>query len=290
MRETVQCQSEGLTEPIFPGNAVMTIPQPWLQIAALLDCVEDVLAWIKDRDGRYCWVNRAFLINYSLDDQRGCADSALRDVVGRTDYDLSPAFLADQFRLDDDYVLTGKRIVDRIELVGQPDGLAMWNVTNKIPLVDEAGTVVGTAGISRRLDASEPAMISGSAFGPVLTFLRDHYHTPIKNRQLARLAHLSVRAFERKFLRTFRLTPQKYLRRLRLQMASRVLVYTGQALADVAAACGFSDQSHFTRTFRRQFGLTPREYRERYVRGEDTAAPVPKVAALVQEPARPRRL
>jgi AraC-like DNA-binding protein len=246
--------------------------------------VDDVLVWVKDRDGRYCWVNRAFLINYSLDAGNGLVNADGRDILGKTDYELSPAFLADQFRLDDEYVLSGNRIVNRIELVGQPDGLTVWNVTNKIPLIDDSGAVVGTAGITRRLDASETTIAPGSEFGPVLAFLRDHYHGPVSNRQLARLAHRSVRSFERKFLHTFHLTPQKYLRKLRLRMASRALVYTRQALADVASSCGFSDQSHFTRAFRQNFGRTPREYREYYATGEGDAAPIPKPAASEQEP------
>jgi hypothetical protein len=44
--------------------------------------------------------------------------------------------------------------------------------------------------------------------------MRDHYRSPITNRQLARLAHMSVRAFEREFQGSFHLTPQKYLRKL----------------------------------------------------------------------------
>ena len=71
-------------------------------------------------------------------------------------------------------------------------------------------------------------------------------------------------------------------------MASRALVYTGQALAEVAIGCGFSDQSHFTREFRRHFGRTPREYREHYARDGGDAAPVPNPAADEQESDRPR--
>ena len=127
--------------------------QSLLQLAELFDCVADVLVWVKDCDGRYCWVNRAFLLNYVMDgrDHDG-PDSGIESILGKTDYDLSPAFLADQFRLDDESVLAGKRIVNRIELVGQPDGLTVWNVTNKIPLVGDDGSVIGTAGITRRLD------------------------------------------------------------------------------------------------------------------------------------------
>src|SRR5580704_9156058 len=177
----------------------MDFPIHWLPLAELFDCVEDALAWVKDRDGRYRWVNRAFLINFAMDDRRESGSADPRDVIGKTDYDLSPAFLADQFRLDDEHVLTGKRIVNRIELVGQPDGLTVWNVTNKIPLFDTGGVIIGTAGITRRLNSPEADTVPGSEFGPVLAYMRDHYFAPITNVQLARLAHMSVRAFERKF-------------------------------------------------------------------------------------------
>jgi len=253
----------------------MRLPGPWLQFAALFDCLDDVLAWAKDRDGRYGWVNRAFLLSYSLDARRDGAVTEMGDVIGKTDYDFSPAFLADQFRLDDEYVLAGNRIVDRIELVGQPDGQAVWNVTNKVPLFDDRGTVIGTAGITRRLATPGQAVAPGHEFGPVLIHLRDHYNAPMTNRQLARLAHMSVRAFERKFHACFHLTPQKYLRKLQLRMASRALVSTGATLAEIASSCGFSDQSHFTREFRRVFGRTPRDYREHYARGPGESAPVP---------------
>jgi AraC-like DNA-binding protein len=261
--------------------------QPFLQLAELFDCVEDVIVWIKDRDGRYRWVNRAFHINHSLDGREGASG----DVIGMTDYDLSPAFLADQFRLDDESVLAGKRIVDRIEQVAQPDGQAVWSVTNKIPLVDDRGAIVGTAGITRKLVSPDQAIAPGSEFGPVLAYMRDHYHATVANARLARLAHMSVRAFERKFQAVFHMTPQKYLRKLRMRTASRALVSTGQTLAEVAAGCGFSDQSHFTREFRRHFGRTPRAYREHYARGgRKDAAPVPKSDADGQEAGRPSPL
>jgi AraC-like DNA-binding protein len=252
------------------------------QLATLFDCVEDVLAWIKDCDGRYCWVNRAFLLNYAIDNSPGETPVESEVVLGTTDYDLSPKYLADQFRLDDEQVLTGKRIVNRIELVGQPEGLTVWNVTNKIPLTDVNGTIIGTAGITRRLDTLGREMVPGNEFGPILEYLRDHYHLPITNQQLARLAHMSVRAFERKFRSSFHLTPQKYLRKLRLCIASRALVYTNQSLAQVALSSGFVDQSNFSREFRRQYGRTPRDFRAHYALRSKDAAPGTDSAAIQQ--------
>jgi AraC-like DNA-binding protein len=252
-----------------------------LQFAALFDCVQDALVWVKDRDGRYRWVNRAFLLNYGANRTPGEICAGCEGVLGKTDYDLSPPFLADQYRLDDEQVLTGKRIVNRVELVGQPEGSTVWNVTNKIPLTDPDGAIIGTAGITQRLDTPGQAVLPGTEFGPVLAYLRHQYHAPITNHQLARLAHLSVRAFERKFRGSFHLTPQKYLRKLRLHMASRALVYTDQPLAKVALLCGFVDQSHFSREFRRHFGRTPREYRAHYAL-DSNAAPGTNSAAPEQ--------
>jgi AraC-like DNA-binding protein len=244
-----------------------------LQMAELFDCLEDVLAWIKDRDGRYCWVNRTFLTCYALEGRTCEKTDGPQGIIGKTDYDLSPTFLADQFRLDDEHVLTGKRIVNRIEQVGQPDGQDVWNVTNKIPLFDADGAIIGTAGITRRLGTSWQDTLPGSEFGPVLAHLRDHYSGPITNQQLARLAHMSVRTFERKFQSSFHLTPQKYLRKLRIRMASRCLIYTRQSLGEVALCCGFGDQSHFSREFRRYFGRTPRQYREAYLQDQGSDVP-----------------
>jgi AraC-like DNA-binding protein len=255
---------------------------PLTQLSELFDHLDDVVAWTKDHTGRYTWVNRAFLVNYEAGGRFGQLPAPLGDPIGRTDYDISPAFLADQYRLDDDHVLAGRRLVNRIELVGQPDGGSVWNVTNKIPLVDAKGAVVGTAGITRRLDALPREAAPHSEFGAVLAYMRDHYDAPISNRKLAQLAHLSVRAFERKFNGCFHLTPQKYLRKLQMRMASRALVYTDQSLAEVAHGSGFSDQSHFSREFRRHFGRTPREYRRHYSQGEGHAVFRTKSAAGMQ--------
>lgn len=239
------------------------------QLAPLFDALEDVLAWIKDRKGRYQWVNRAFQLNHSLSSgPAGCEEP---QILGKTDYDLSPAFVADQFRLDDEQVLAGRRVVNRIELVTQAGGLTSWNVTNKIPLLNARGQVEGTAGITRALRTAEDPGGPEGAFAPVLAHLREHYATAVTNQELARMARMSVRAFERKFLGSFHVPPQKYLRRLRLQMASRALVYTGRPLVEVALGCGFGDQSHFTREFRRFFGRTPRDYRQHYAPGAGAA-------------------
>jgi AraC-like DNA-binding protein len=241
--------------------AVSKIPS---HFAELLDYLPDVLAWVKDRQGRYLWVNRAFLVQYSLHHPDGHEVAAAESILGKTDYDLSPAFLADQFRHDDEQVLGGHRIVNRLERVEESQGTTVWSMTDKIPVVDAKGAIIGTAGITRAVGPASRLEGTAPGFGPALAHMRAHFHHEITNRHLASLSNMSLRAFERQFRAAFHLTPQRFLRKLRLRLASRALIYTDESLADIALQCGFADQSHFSREFRRQFARTPGEYREYY--------------------------
>jgi AraC-like DNA-binding protein len=63
----------------------------------------------------------------------------------------------------------------------------------------------------------------------------------------------------RGFARELGLTPHAYIVQRRIALARR-LIRSGQALAEVAAVAGFFDQSHLTRCFVRQFGVSPGRY------------------------------
>lgn len=82
---------------------------------------------------------------------------------------------------------------------------------------------------------------------------------PVTLGDLARSSGLSRFQVLRGFVRETGLTPHAYLLQRRIDLARR-LIAGGRGLADVAAASGFADQSHMTRTFRRTFGIAPGAY------------------------------
>lgn len=225
-------------------------------LGSLLDALPDVQAWVKDARRRYLWVNRAFLRNYGLNDRA--------EVLGRTDEDLSPPHLAAHFRQGDEAALAGRSFHDRLERVGRYDHTAAWCLTTKRPVLDESGRAVGTAGITRQLDPGQLAGRPDIRLGVVLTRMTAALQEPVSNAELARAAGMSARAFERAFVQEYGLSPQQYLKRLRLQNACRLLVETRESIAAIAQHCGFADQSHLTREFRRITGTTPGTYRSRY--------------------------
>lgn len=85
---------------------------------------------------------------------------------------------------------------------------------------------------------------------------------PVTLDELARECSLSRFQLLRAFSRAFGMPPHAWLLQRRLARARRLL-RSGMPIADVAAASGFSDQSHLTRCFARQFGVTPGRYLSR---------------------------
>jgi AraC-like DNA-binding protein len=67
----------------------------------------------------------------------------------------------------------------------------------------------------------------------------------------------SERHFAVQFREQFGLTPKAFARILRFHRAARALNHPTATLADVALACGYYDQAHFTRDFRTFAGLAP---------------------------------
>jgi AraC family transcriptional regulator len=94
-----------------------------------------------------------------------------------------------------------------------------------------------------------------------------HLGGRIRVEELAQLLNLSESHFSRAFRCAFGTSAHDYLTRRRIEMAQGWMLTTGETLCAIALRCGLSDQSHFTRLFRRIVGATPYAWR-RARRGE----------------------
>ena len=83
----------------------------------------------------------------------------------------------------------------------------------------------------------------------------------ITSEGLTAIAGMSTSHFFRSFKVSFGETPFSYIARRRIQKAQQLMLTTDQPLCDIALACGFCDQSHFTRVFRRYAGRSPYAWR-----------------------------
>jgi AraC family transcriptional regulator len=88
-----------------------------------------------------------------------------------------------------------------------------------------------------------------------------HLGSRIRTEDLAALLRLSVGHFCRAFKATFGVSAHDYLTRRRIEVAQGLMLTTCDPLGVIALVCGMSDQSHFSRWFRRIVGETPDQWR-----------------------------
>jgi AraC family transcriptional regulator len=97
----------------------------------------------------------------------------------------------------------------------------------------------------------------------VLEYIEDTLGQPIRLRELAALAGISARHFERAFRQSTGSSPHAYVTDRRLHWARDLLINQPElAIEQIALRLGFSSSSHFSSAFRRQTGLTPTDFRK----------------------------
>lgn len=99
--------------------------------------------------------------------------------------------------------------------------------------------------------------LAGGALRRVRAYIDDHLGERISLDELARQAGVSRFHFARQFRLSTGESPMGYLRRIRIERSKSILQTRDSTIAEVAVSLGFSDQSHFTRTFGRMVGTSP---------------------------------
>jgi AraC family transcriptional regulator len=110
----------------------------------------------------------------------------------------------------------------------------------------------------------EPTGEGGLTFAQqrtVADYIRCHLDQTITLDDLAASVAFSRFHFARCFRRSTGASPHEFVLRQRIEQAKTMLARTDVALLDIAARCGFADQSHMTRVFNKHVGTTPGQYR-----------------------------
>jgi AraC family transcriptional regulator len=108
---------------------------------------------------------------------------------------------------------------------------------------------------------SPPGKLDHLRMRQVQDFIDEHLGDNLTLVSLANVAGVSASYLGRLFRNSFGVAPHQYLLNRRLERARTLLQNNRQSIAEIAFVTGFSDQSHLTRHFKRQFGVTPQECR-----------------------------
>lgn len=223
----------------------------------LFSSLSGVYLFIKNRDLQFVHVNQGFA------EMMGA--STVEEMMGKSDFDYVPAFLAASFQKGDQEVLQeGKPVINKVELVPRNNGPLDWYSTSKIPLLNAKGEICGIAGITRRVNDSDEVYAVHPEMKGIVQYLREHYSEKITMPMVAESVGISVSKQERLFKKLFGITPLMYLQKIRLNAACSLIRNTKQDLASIATCCGFNDQTNMTRAFRTELKITPLKYRKNY--------------------------
>lgn len=231
-----------------------------IDLQALLDAFEEsagLVYFIKDAEGRAMGSSRASLRRMGI---------AGDDIVGKLPHEYLPADLADKYSADDRQVLSsGAPLRNVVEMGFNEEGVRDWIITDKFPLHNAAGCVVGLVGIIQSFAARRRQLAPVAPVGLAADYIHDRLGEALPLSDVAAHVDLSERHLQRLFRRVFGMTIQQFIIHSRVHAAIHELTHSERSIAEIAMMFGFNDQSAFTNRFRKITGIPPREYRRRYV-------------------------
>ena len=223
---------------------------------AMFDAAPSLCFYMKDSEGRIMALNR-----------RNCDVCNIKeewDAIGLTSNEIFPASYANDYRsLDQEVLTTGKPVLRRVTQYPADRSMNVM-VSDVYPLRNARGKIIGTARAYRLTSDDSDSVPRYGQVHSVARFVETHYAEDLRFAQLLAISGMSKNTFVRTFADVFDMTPWRYLTTIRLNAVRSLLETTDKLLSDIAAETGFFDQSHMTRVFKKERGITPGEYRRRH--------------------------
>ena len=108
----------------------------------------------------------------------------------------------------------------------------------------------------------DPSSSTFQGIKKVLGYIHSHSHLKISLDELAKLSGISKYYLAREFRELVGCTIVEYINHVRCENAKRMLQENQMSIANIAASCGYPTPSYFTRTFLRETGIYPSEYKK----------------------------
>lgn len=116
-------------------------------LRGIINNIPDCHIFFKDCNSRFIITND-FLLKL-------LGKKSMKEMVGKTDFDLFPKELAEQYYHDEQEIIrTGKPLLNRQEKTVDTAGIEYWLLTTKVPLYMHKGTIIGVAGVSMAIPSS----------------------------------------------------------------------------------------------------------------------------------------
>jgi AraC-like DNA-binding protein len=94
-----------------------------------------------------------------------------------------------------------------------------------------------------------------------ITYMEQNYQRNLTVEEVADVCKLNRSYFSKLFKESMGCPPQEFLIRMRLSKATELMKTSPASIGDISAVCGYPNQLHFSRAFKKRYGVSPREWR-----------------------------
>jgi AraC-like DNA-binding protein len=238
-------------------SSLLEAIDPRFGFQLLFQYTDNAFFFAKDLAGRILFANDQLISHYGF--------KSPEEFIGKTDYDFLPRSIAEKYSRDDRTIVrTGTPMVRILELFLDDAGVPDWYFTTKYPLVARDGGILGVMGIVQKFGSGNRRFFVDRKLGTIMDYMWEHFSENLQARKLAELGNMTVRQLQRLFKTKLNSNPRDMIVKIRVLKACDLLRLTDSHLSAIAMDCGFYDQSDFSRHFKRQMGITPRQYRANY--------------------------
>lgn len=147
-----------------------------------------------------------------------------------------------------------KTLTKHLEILTQPcteqRQNTQWRDIHPPCHIPQEAALIGAAHTDSRIHAA-------------ISYIEEHLHEKISAQDVSNRCGLSRYELSRVFQSAQGMNFRDYLRKKRIERAERMLAHTCARISDIALSVGFSDLSHFTRSFKDHHGYSPKQYREK---------------------------
>ncbi len=263
-------------QPVFPrhkhnfselvivtkGSAIHVIDDISFPIA-----VGDIFVLTKRREHEICDMSNLSLVNIIFDPVKLDVDKwGTNDLPGfKALFLLEPKYRI-QHRFESRLRISGDELKKAIDLADELDkelkegkpGFQLITTAIFMQLLYHLSRCYGQ-GVSETPESHYLLQIAKA-----INYLEVHFREKVNFDELAKIACMSNRNFQRVFIKTTGCSARDHLLDLRLKYASTLLQNKNTAASTAALDSGFSDSNYFTKQFKKRFGITPVQYRNHF--------------------------
>lgn len=222
-------------------------------VRGIFDQVPGVAFFVKDLNLQYVVGSEGML--------RLCGVARENQLAGRRSHDFfAHGTSQNGEEAEREIVRTGRGGVEAFRSVVRKNGQAAWLLIRRWPILDARRNVIGVAGLGRSVAGGDRSLPAFQRVARIAAQIQANFGEKLGLASIAAEHGVSLERIERDFVAVFGLTPRDYLTKTRLEAAVQMM-RTESSIAEIAHACGYADQSAFSRRFKSATGMSPTEYK-----------------------------